>query len=316
MNQQVLRPATLTSQPSAGSFAIGQLAPGDLLLPDSGWTHGAIQSGALAGQKGWLPTSSFGPLPAVPPQPSGIAMPVGDLPGWRQVFADDFNADVPLGAFPNIVNARWAAYPDGWLDTSRHGTYSPARVLEVSGGCLRWHIHAADGAFYVATPMPRLFTSGPPAVPYDRYVAGQLYGRYAVCCRSDSLAGYKTAFMLWPDSTIWPRDGEIDYPESNLDATRVGAYMHRQEGSGPTDQDAYGMVCDRSGWHVYVLEWRKDSLAFILDGVAIGQSTVRVPNTPMHWNLQTETALSGPLPDVATAGVLEVDWVAAWAVAP
>src|SRR5215472_1874929 len=32
--------------------------------------------------------------------PSGEPMPVGDIPGWHQVFSDDFTTDVPLGSFP------------------------------------------------------------------------------------------------------------------------------------------------------------------------------------------------------------------------
>src|SRR3978361_375707 len=32
--------------------------------------------------------------------PSGEAMPVGNLPGWKQIFSDDFATDVPLGQFP------------------------------------------------------------------------------------------------------------------------------------------------------------------------------------------------------------------------
>src|SRR5207245_2889251 len=64
--------------------------------------------------------------------PSGEPMPVGDIPGWHQVFADDFNAEAkaPLGSFsgcvdgPNLISstcsglpasvgAKWWAYPDG-----------------------------------------------------------------------------------------------------------------------------------------------------------------------------------------------------------
>src|SRR5207302_10427800 len=40
--------------------------------------------------------------------PSGQAMPIGDLPGWRQVFADDFSADpsVRVGRFARCRRAR------------------------------------------------------------------------------------------------------------------------------------------------------------------------------------------------------------------
>ena len=57
--------------------------------------------------------------------PSGQAMPIGDIPGWHQVFADDFN-----GTTLNTSN--WGPYsgqPGG--DTA--GWWSPSHV--VVGNC-------------------------------------------------------------------------------------------------------------------------------------------------------------------------------------
>src|SRR4051812_8934318 len=54
--------------------------------------------------------------------PSGEAMPVGNLDGWRQTFTDDFTTDVALGSFPSAVSGKWGAYPSPWKDTSKYGT--------------------------------------------------------------------------------------------------------------------------------------------------------------------------------------------------
>src|SRR5436309_15305289 len=32
------------------------------------------------------------------PPPPGQPMPVGDIPEWKQVFAEDFNTNVPIGS--------------------------------------------------------------------------------------------------------------------------------------------------------------------------------------------------------------------------
>ena len=48
--------------------------------------------------------------------------------------------------------------------------------------------------------------------------------------------------------------------------------------------------------------------------MSIGKATNRIPNTPMHWVIQTETALTAPA-DTA-AGHVQIDWVAIWAYAP
>jgi hypothetical protein len=64
-----------------------------------------------------------------------------------------------------------------------------------------------------------------------------------------------------------------------------------------------------------VIEWSPNLVVFTLDGSEIGRTTTRVPNTPMHWVLQSETSLkTGTAADAKVN--LMIDWVAAWAYAP
>ena len=235
--------------------------------------------------------------------PSGQAVPGGDLPGWKQIFADDFTTDVPLGSFPSAVAGRWGGYPHPAKDTSHNGTYWPEKVVSVHDSVMDLYLHTEGGIHAVSAPQPRLF----PGLSAAR---GQLYGRYAVRFRSDPLPGYKIAWMLWPDSGVWPRDGEIDFPEANLDSTMC-AYMHRLGGGGGSDQDAYCTASTYTQWHTAVIEWTPSSLTFVLDGAVIGRSTSRIPNTPMHWVLQTETSLTTAPSDTA-AGHVQIDWVAVY----
>ena len=79
-------------------------------------------------------------------------MPVGDLPGWKQVFTDDFNAPVPLGSFPAAVSARWGAYSNTSHDTTGNGRYYSEKVLSVSDGKLwRWSLETGRP---LAPPVP------------------------------------------------------------------------------------------------------------------------------------------------------------------
>jgi len=233
--------------------------------------------------------------------PSGAAMPTGDLAGWKMIFSDDFTTDVPLGSFPAAVSTKWSAYPDGWSDTSKNGTYMPSKVISVHDGALFMHLHTEGGVHMVSAPEPKL----PGAVGGE---GGLLYGRYVARFRADAVVGYKTAWLLWPDSEVWPRDGEIDFPEGNLDST-IGAFMHRMNGTSGSDQDAYPSTAKYTTWHTAVLEWTASACRFELDGVTLGTSTSRIPSTPMHWVLQTETALDGTVPTDAAAGDVEIDWV-------
>lgn len=234
---------------------------------------------------------------------SGEGMPIGDLPGWRQVFADDFDTDVPLGEFPATVRERWFAYPEGWLDTSRNGHYAPGRVISAGGGVLRIGVRNDGTRNLVSAPVPRLHGPG--------VQGGLRYGRYAVRFRADPVPGFKVAWLLWPDSERWA-DGEIDFPEGELDGT-IGAFLHHR--GDPEEQQVFTSGATFTRWHTAVIEWTSAEVRFLLDGEPLGRVTDRaiIPDRPMHWVLQTETALSGRRPEHGVAGHVELDWVAAYA---
>jgi hypothetical protein len=265
------------------------------------------------------------------PDPSGQPMPIGDIPGWHQVFADNFAGDnVPVGSFsgcswpnnapitqinctglapyPN-VEANWFAYPDGWPDTTHNGTYYPSKVISIQNGVMNLNLHTEtiNGTTYhmVSAPVPK--------IPGGSGSEGGLqYGRYAVRFRADSLHGYKTAWLLWPDSGLWPVDGEIDFPEGSLDGTMSG-FMHWMNALSGSEQDAYPTAVSYNSWHTAVLEWTPSYCRFTLDGNVIGTSYGLIPATPMHWVLQTETATDGSVPANATAGNVQIAWVTAYA---
>jgi beta-glucanase (GH16 family) len=235
--------------------------------------------------------------------PSGQPMPVGNLPGWTQKFSDDFRTSVALGNFPQAVSSKWKAYPDGWHDTSGNGTYKPSRVVSIQNGVMNLHVHTENGVHMVSAPEPVI----PGATGRE---GGQTYGRYAMRFRADAVPGYKTAWLLWPDSENWS-DGEIDFPEGDLTGT-VNAFMHHK--GNPTAQDGYSTAATYGAWHTAVVEWTPQSVKFSLDGSVIGTSTntANIPSTPMHWVLQTETALSGGAPADSAAGDVQIDWVTAY----
>jgi beta-glucanase (GH16 family) len=222
-------------------------------------------------------------------------MPGGDLPGWRLRFADDFTTDVPTGAFPAAVASRWSAYQDR-ADTSGRGLYAPDHVLSQHDGLLDWHMRTLQGQPMVSAALPMRG-------------AAQSYGRYAVRFRSDPLPGYKVAWLLWPTGS-WPGDGEIDFPEGDLDSSFCG-YVHHQGATSGTDQDAFCGLGVFSTWHTAVIEWSPGLVELILDGRVVGRTTDRVPSGPMFWVLQSETSL-GAAPSPSTSGHILLDWAVMW----
>jgi beta-glucanase (GH16 family) len=180
----------------------------------------------------------------------------------------------------------------------------PSKVMSNHGGILDLYLHTVNGVHRVAAPVPLL--------PASRggHARGLRYGRFAVRFRAAQLHCYKTAWLLWPDSGVWPRDGEIDFPEGDLDST-IHGFVHYRNGTSGSDQYAMpdtGVAYKR--WHTAVIAWRPRFVRFWLDGRKVGETRRRIPNKPMHWVLQTETGLSGCVPSPFTQGHVLIDWVA------
>jgi hypothetical protein len=247
---------------------------------------------------------------------SGIALP-GVVAGWTLLMANDFDTPFAAGGvsaagdFPSPYNVEFWAYGDGAPDTAgssfgANSIYHPSTVVSVSGSCLRKHVSVVGG-------VPHSATVGVSPAGLD-----SLYGRFSVCFRVPvTFSGWKAAWLHWPISGVWPRDGEIDFPEGGYDGN-IEAYMHWQGGTSGGDQDGYTPgVPYGNGWHVATLEWLPSRCTFILDGVTIGNNTTtaHIPNTEMYWALQTETdfgAYPANMPISTDHGDIEIDWVAAW----
>jgi len=240
--------------------------------------------------------------------PSGVPIPQNDLPGWDFIWSINFRADFALGAFPGVYGDRLRAYPNNYYDTSKKGQYNPATTMSASCGSLKIHLSTINGVPQVAAPVP--YIGG------DGKWPGQLYGRYAIRARFPAaVPGFKIAWLLWPDVGTNLPNGEIDFPESNLKSlVSTGGFVHRQGATVGSDQYATGPIAvDMTQWHTYVTEWSPGQVRLLLDGVVVGRTIERVPNTKMHWVWQTETELSSVYPNPATQGDVLVDWASIWA---
>lgn len=299
---------------AAATYSLGSTDAGSTLRVTVTATNSAGNASAQSAQSAPVTTPSSPPACI-----SGECAP-GDLPGWQQVFMDDFATNVPVGGFSNCdaywhqcfglpadVRAKWFAYPDGWKDSKGTGTYTPSKVMSIQNGLMNLYLHSENGVRMVAAPEP-IIAGGVGSQ------GGLLYGRYAIRFRADLLAGYETAFMLWPDSEVWPRDGEIDFPEGDLAGSQwstMYAYVHHQGATSSSDQDWFASGVPYGNWHTLIVEWLPSRVTFILDGRTLGTTTSGIPNTPLHWILQTPTS-DDVLASLSTAGNLQIDWVAAW----
>jgi hypothetical protein len=239
-----------------------------------------------------------GPKPTTSPTPTTTSSSPGDLPGWQLEFDEDFTTNVAEGGFL-AAYPDFTAYPRPWHDTSGRGVYDPS-ILSVSNGALNIHLHTnAAGEHLVAAPEP-LVNNG---------ARDQLYGRYEMRFRADQLPGYKTAWLLWPQSDVWS-DGEIDFPEGDLTGT-IKAFNHHA--GDPSKQEAFDTGQTYSAWHDAVTEWSPGKVSFFLDGRLVGTSTTSVMSTPAHFVLQSETAVDPSVPVPSTSdGDIQLDYFRAW----
>lgn len=246
--------------------------------------------------------------------PSGQYIPEGDLPGWKQIFSEDFNTDAPLGSFSTVYGTRWRTYsgPDTASKSTpaKRSEYNTAKVVSVSGGILDKYLHTeydpngfngAGNYMMSAALLPR--------------GAGQIYGRYSVRLKADAVDGYKVAWLLWPDvgtnttgsASGTGGNGEIDFAEADL-INPLGAFIHWQDGTTGGSQTAFKTnpaVYLSSGWHTVTLEWGPTTNIYV-DGVLEGSSSYRIPNTAMHLVLQTESELNST--PMTNSGHLQLDW--------
>ncbi len=217
-------------------------------------------------------------------------------PEWRVVFHEDFSSPTGIGTFPgSVYGERFSVYPDGWADTSGRGVYRPSEVLSVEDGMLTWDMRVVDGQVWGAAVLPTLPTYG------------QTYGRYSLRFRADPAPGFGMAFLLWPDSERWPRDGEIDFPEGEFSG-QISAYAHHASENGAVDSFSTG--AGFRVWHVAEIEWRPESVRFLIDGRVVGTSTEAVPARSMHWVLQTGST-GETVPADGTHARVQVDWMEA-----
>ena len=231
--------------------------------------------------------------------PSGVAMPVGNLPGWKQVFTDDFTIPLARGAFPGGYSNKWLSY-SGFTDTSKVGDYDQS-IISAQNGTLDLYLHTVNGRPKGAAPIPLV----------NGQWGGQTYGRFSVRMRADNLPGYGTGFLLWADSENW-NDGEIDFPESGLDNV-VKGYNHCP-GNASVNCLVVNTNTTYSAWHTYTIDWTPSKLSYLIDNQTVGSTTSNIPYKPLHWVMQVAT--TGVQPAASTAGHLLIDWATIYTYSP
>lgn len=220
---------------------------------------------------------------------------------WTQVFTQTFDTDAPLGTFLTAY-PDFGAYTGPWTDSrldkrAQVGHYDPARTLSASAGAMNIWLHYDEALqqFLVAAPYPR------PGV--------MKYGRFSMRMRADVVDGYSAAPVLWPDSEDPVAEGQINFPQGDLDGKPFRAVQHYATPAGGAA--AFNADADPTQWHTYDIAWSPGLVEFFVDGASIGASMTAVQSKPMHWVLQFQTDQNATPSAAAKAaqGYVQIDSV-------
>lgn len=244
--------------------------------------------------------------PAATGAASGAKVPIGDLPGWKQTFVEDFTKDAPIGSWATsdgnkVVytgdhGGKWVTYGDGWKSTYTNGRpgYQPGQVLSVKNGNLDYYLHKVGGNASGANPSPLLAGGS----------QHQTYGRFSLRMKADpGLNSYYAAILLWPKSENNWQCAESDYPEGGLTGS-AGGFAHYC-GGGTQDEIKTGVKF--TDWHTYTQEWAPGIRRYYVDGKLVGTSTKQVWANEQRWQLQIEPKGNGN-----DSGHVQIDWVTAY----
>jgi hypothetical protein len=227
--------------------------------------------------------------------PSGQAMPLGDLPGWHQVFTEDFLTNAPLGSFAKLY-PNWRVYDDGSSDGSG-GQFFASKVASVSGGLLNLHVHTENGV-HLGAGMVATLAGGAEALQY---------GRFTIRLRADAVRGSGLSVMFWPDNDNFPAEGDIEFPSGDLDDPIHGWVQYAQS---TNEGESVPTSAALSAWHTETVEWSPGQATFILDGHVVGTVTTKIPETPHDFVIQSQTC--NGCGGSVDAGDVQVDWVAVY----
>jgi beta-glucanase (GH16 family) len=229
------------------------------------------------------------PVAAQPPASSTPPGPQPDVPGaaGRQLlFEDDFDGT-------QLDTASWSAYNGSGY--GGHGLRRPSAVSLDGQGDLVISAQTIDGTV----------TSGGMANRLNR-----AYGLYVFRVRTDPdpTRNMSGAVLTWPQSGVWPQDGENDIYETGTYYPRDPFYSFIHFGSTATTQHSFKQFADANDWHTMAMDWSESAIKIYRDGALVWTMTdpAAIAHVPHHLCIQLDALGSGQLTGPVR---MYVDWV-------
>ncbi len=251
---------------------------------------------------------------------------------YPDTWATTHNAKVYpiLSTEPGYIQPGQPGYPAQYPPINSR--YYPSKVLSFSSTTsdgtatgvmrIRQHSEVLSG---VETALGAAIK---PKHPSGSYMTGP-YGRYAFRMRVKSAVvnGVDYAatnnFTTSPnlnhihvplaiDSNNWPQNGEFNHPDGDVNRRIKGTY-HPAAAQNESWSYQPEPAMSPFQWHTYEVIWEPGRARFLIDGVAIKDTTDRVPTMQMAMVIfQHEANWRQPIGEAVT----EIDWVVMWDYTP
>ncbi|WP_199881190.1 glycoside hydrolase family 16 protein [Streptomyces sp. CB03911] len=254
--------------------------------------------------------------PGTPGTPVRTDEPVAPGP-WHQVFRDDFDGTT-LNAADWVTCYDWVLGggctnagngEEEWYQSGQVGVSDGVLTLNAQRG----KQHGSDGRTYP-------WASGMVSTGRDSYGGTPrhtfTYGYFAAAINAPAEpAGFFPAFWLIPAATRGtpPELDVAEFPNTNQ-YVDMNLHWRTPDGNDAHVGRRFGPAEFASGYHVYALDWERDSVTWYVDGVERFKVTdpSQVPNVAMELVINLAVGyLQSPPPTVDTAQ-LHVQWVGVW----
>jgi hypothetical protein len=118
---------------------------------------------------------------------------------------------------------------------------------------------------------------------FNSFKAGNtiLYGKIEFDAKVPDYQGTMAAILTWPESDVWPRDGEIDILETPHNENMFSTHY-----AGPDGEHWYDSIrsntFDASQWNHYEMTWLPDRLTIEVNGQLVAEWTdpSQIPDVP------------------------------------
>jgi beta-glucanase (GH16 family) len=206
--------------------------------------------------------------------------------GRTLLFEDNFDGTT-------LNTASWSTY-DG-PGYNGHGLRRPYQVKPDGRGNLVISAQMINGAVISGGMANRLNLT---------------YGLYEFRVRTepDPTHNMSGAVLTWPQSGIWPFDGENDIYETGTYDPRTPFFSFIHYGATATTQRSYRHLADANQWHTMAMDWSPSAIMIYRDGALVWTITdpTQIPDVPHHLCIQLDALGTGKLTQRVR---MAVDWV-------